>query len=55
MPARVCSVANAGASVLGVLTARAAGAPFADVLRTRVFEPLGMRDTTFWTKETDRH
>ena len=45
---------NTGASVLGVLLARAAGQPFADVLRTRVFEPLGMRDTAFWTAQTDR-
>jgi len=45
---------NTGASVLGVLVARAAGEPFADVLRTRLFEPLGMRDTGFWTSETDR-
>jgi CubicO group peptidase (beta-lactamase class C family) len=45
---------NTGASVLGVLLARATGQPFADVLRTRVFEPLGMRDTGFWTAHTDR-
>jgi CubicO group peptidase (beta-lactamase class C family) len=45
---------NTGASVLGVLLARAAGEPFADVLRTRVFEPLGMRDTGFWTTRTGR-
>jgi len=45
---------NTGASVLGVLLARATGQPFADVLRTRLFEPLGMRDTAFWTSETDR-
>lgn len=45
---------HAGASVLGVLAARAAGVPFADVLRTRVFEPLGMRDTAFWTEDTHR-
>ena len=43
-----------GASVLGVMVARAAGEPFGEVLRTRVFEPLGMRDTAFWTSETDR-
>lgn len=43
-----------GASVLGVLVARATGEPFEEVLRTRVFEPLGMRDTAFWTSETDR-
>jgi CubicO group peptidase (beta-lactamase class C family) len=43
-----------GASVLGVLLARAAGMPFADVLRTRIFEPLGMRDTAFWANDTSR-
>jgi CubicO group peptidase (beta-lactamase class C family) len=45
---------NTGASVLGVLLARAAGEPFPDVLATRVFQPLGMRDTGFWTAHTDR-
>jgi CubicO group peptidase (beta-lactamase class C family) len=45
---------NTGASVLGVLVARATGQPFGEVLRTRLFEPLGMRDTAFWTSETDR-
>jgi CubicO group peptidase (beta-lactamase class C family) len=45
---------NTGASVLGVLAARAAGQPFADVLRTRVFEPLGMKDTAFWTSQAGR-
>jgi CubicO group peptidase (beta-lactamase class C family) len=45
---------STGASVLGVLVARAAGAPFADVLRTRLLEPLGMRDTGFWTADTER-
>jgi CubicO group peptidase (beta-lactamase class C family) len=45
---------NTGASVLGVLLARAAGQPLAEVLRTRIFEPLGMGDTAFWTAETDR-
>jgi len=45
---------NTGASVLGVLASRAAGAPFAEVLRTRVLDPLGMRDTAFWTSHVDR-
>lgn len=45
---------NTGASVLGVLLARAAGMPFADVLRTRLFEPLSMTDTGFWTPQPDR-
>jgi CubicO group peptidase (beta-lactamase class C family) len=34
-------------SVLGVLIARAAGQPLADVLHERIFEPLGMTDTGF--------
>jgi CubicO group peptidase (beta-lactamase class C family) len=45
---------NTGASVLGVLLARAAGRPIGEVLHSRVFEPLGMRDTAFWTTETKR-
>jgi CubicO group peptidase (beta-lactamase class C family) len=45
---------NTGASVLGVLLARAAGMPLADVLRTRLFEPLGMRDTAFWAADLRR-
>lgn len=45
---------NTGACVLGVLLARAAGQPLADVMRTRLFEPLGMRDTAFWTSQTGR-
>ena len=38
---------NAGASLLGVLIARAAGQPFETFLRERIFEPLGMADTGF--------
>lgn len=45
---------NTGASVLGVLLARAAGMPLADVLGTRIFEPLGMLDTGFWARDTRR-
>ncbi|MBV9195241.1 MAG: beta-lactamase family protein [Solirubrobacterales bacterium] len=45
---------NTGASVLGVLAARAASEPFPDVLRSRLFEPLGMSDTGFFTSRTDR-
>jgi len=45
---------NTGSSVLGVLVARAAGEPFAQVLVSRLFEPLGMRDTAFWTAHADR-
>jgi CubicO group peptidase (beta-lactamase class C family) len=45
---------NTGALVLSVLCARAAGTSFDEVLRTRIFEPLGMRDTGFHTADVDR-
>jgi CubicO group peptidase (beta-lactamase class C family) len=45
---------NTGAQVLGVLLARAAGRSFGEVLRTRIFEPLGMTDTGFWAVEPQR-
>jgi CubicO group peptidase (beta-lactamase class C family) len=45
---------NTGASVLGVLLARATGEPFERVLRTRLFEPLAMRDTSFWASHPER-
>jgi CubicO group peptidase (beta-lactamase class C family) len=45
---------SAGSQVLGVLAARAAGAPFEDVMRERVLEPLGMDDTAFHAADTSR-
>jgi CubicO group peptidase (beta-lactamase class C family) len=45
---------QSGSQVLGVLAARAAGAPFGDVLRERVFAPLGMKDTGFHATDTAR-
>jgi CubicO group peptidase (beta-lactamase class C family) len=45
---------NTGAHVLSVLCARAAGASYGEVLRTRIFEPLGMRDTGFCTEDVGR-
>ena len=45
---------NTGADVLGVLIARAAGQPLEALLRTRVFEPLGMVDTGFSTDHVER-
>jgi CubicO group peptidase (beta-lactamase class C family) len=38
---------NTGSDVLGVLIARAAGQPFDQFLRERIFEPLKMADTGF--------
>ena len=45
---------NTGAHVLSVLCARAAGTSYDEVLRSRLFEPLGMRDTGFSTADVDR-
>lgn len=45
---------NTGASVLGILLSRAAGMSFGDVLRTRIFEPLGMTQTAFWARDPGR-
>jgi CubicO group peptidase (beta-lactamase class C family) len=45
---------NTGASVLGILLSRAAGMSFGDVLRTRVFEPLGMTQTAFSARDPGR-
>jgi CubicO group peptidase (beta-lactamase class C family) len=43
-----------GSQVLGVLASRVAGAPFEDVLRQRVLDPLGMGDTGFHAVDTRR-
>ena len=40
---------NAGSLVLGVLVARAAGMPLADLMHARLFKPLGMAETGFHT------
>jgi CubicO group peptidase (beta-lactamase class C family) len=45
---------NTGASILGVLAQRATGIPYADLLRSRVFEPLGMGDTAFHASDASR-
>jgi CubicO group peptidase (beta-lactamase class C family) len=45
---------NVGSDVLGVLIARAADQPFEEFMRGRLFEPLGMADTGFWTANVDR-
>jgi CubicO group peptidase (beta-lactamase class C family) len=37
--------------VLGVLIARASGLSFPEYLRSRIFEPLGMDDTSFWVPD----
>lgn len=45
---------DVGSDILGVLLARAADAPLADVLAETVLGPTGMADTGFWADRTDR-
>jgi CubicO group peptidase (beta-lactamase class C family) len=46
---------NTGAQVLGVLCQRAAGASsYAEVLRSRILQPLGMTETAFFTTDAAR-
>ena len=45
---------QSGSQVLGVLAARAAGRPFEVIMRERLLEPLGMRDTGFHAVDTAR-
>jgi CubicO group peptidase (beta-lactamase class C family) len=45
---------NTGSHVLSVLCARAVGMSYDEVLRTRIFEPLGMPDTGFYTEDVLR-
>jgi CubicO group peptidase (beta-lactamase class C family) len=45
---------SSGSQVLGVLAARAAGAPFEDVLHQRLLGPLGMADTGFRAADAAR-
>jgi CubicO group peptidase (beta-lactamase class C family) len=45
---------SAGSQVLGVLAARAGGAPFGEVMRERVLGPLSMVDTGFYAEDTSR-
>jgi CubicO group peptidase (beta-lactamase class C family) len=44
---------NTGIEVLSVLVPRAAGMPLEDFMRRRIFEPLGMKDTSFAVPETE--
>jgi CubicO group peptidase (beta-lactamase class C family) len=45
---------SAGSQVLGVLAARAGGAPFGEVMRERILGPLGMDDTAFYAADPGR-
>jgi CubicO group peptidase (beta-lactamase class C family) len=55
-PGSKWSYSNAGINTLGRIVEVVAGQAYADFLRARVFEPLGMTNTTFWpnASELDR-
>lgn len=46
---------NTGAEVLGILVARAAQMPLEQFLRERIFDPLGMKDTSFSVPDSELH
>jgi CubicO group peptidase (beta-lactamase class C family) len=50
-PGSKWSYCNPGINVLGRIVEVASGRPYAEFLETRLFRPLGMKDTTFWPTE----
>lgn len=44
-PGSEYSYSNSGYNLLAIIVARVSGMPFAEFSRTRIFEPLGLRDT----------
>ena len=46
-PGTEYSYSNIGFGILGLALSRAAGQPFMDLVRELIFEPLGMRNSTF--------
>jgi CubicO group peptidase (beta-lactamase class C family) len=40
--------ANAGINTAGRIIEVVSGVPYAEFLQTRIFDPLGLKDTTFW-------
>jgi CubicO group peptidase (beta-lactamase class C family) len=51
LPGQRWMYSNGGYHLLSLLAERVAGQPFADLLRDRVFAPLGMRDTALVTSD----
>lgn len=41
------SYSNSGYSLAAIIVSRLSGMPFADFMKSRIFEPLGMQDTSF--------
>jgi CubicO group peptidase (beta-lactamase class C family) len=44
---------NAGLDVVGYIVQVAAGMPLDQFMQKRIFDPLGMKDTTFWVRPND--
>jgi CubicO group peptidase (beta-lactamase class C family) len=42
---------NAGINTAGRIIEVVSGVPYEDFLQTRLFDPLGMKDTTFWPRD----
>jgi len=42
---------NGGMNTVGRIVEKVSGVPFAEFLQTRLFDPLGMKDTTFWPSD----
>lgn len=42
---------NGGMNTVGRIVEKVSGVPFAEFLQTRLFDPLGMTDTTFWPSD----
>jgi CubicO group peptidase (beta-lactamase class C family) len=54
-PGMVFSYSNPGYALAGLVLQQAAGKPYADVMRERLFAPLGMARTTFRPTEAMTH
>jgi CubicO group peptidase (beta-lactamase class C family) len=48
------SYSSAGIDTAGRVVEVAAGVPYAEFLQKRLFDPLGMRDTTFWISPSQK-
>ena len=53
-PGSKWSYSNPGINTLGRLVEIASGIPFAEFIQKRLFDPLGMKETTFWPSKTQQ-
>lgn len=50
-PGSKWAYSNTGMNTLGRIVEVASGVPFAEFMQRRIFDPLGMKETTFWPTE----